>query len=115
MDWNCSGDTDGIIPVTTTRYSMAKLGAPVKTPWYPWDFQGEVRDRINLRLVFFFPLNLALTRYVYVQVGGYVVGYENVTFVSIRGAGHFVPSYQPQRAIAFFTSFIEGKLPPSQN
>ncbi|KAK4401623.1 Serine carboxypeptidase II-3 [Sesamum angolense] len=87
--WIYSGDTDGIIPVTTTRYSMPKLGAPVKTPWYPWYSQGEV--------------------------GGYAVEYQNVTFVTIRGAGHFVPSYQPERALAFFSSFLEGKLPPGQN
>ncbi|KAG8368331.1 hypothetical protein BUALT_Bualt15G0034500 [Buddleja alternifolia] len=88
--WNgCSGDTDGIVPVTTTRYSMPKLGAPVKTPWYPWYSKDEV--------------------------GGYVVEYENVTFVSIRGSGHFVPSYQPERALTFFTSFIDGKLPPGLN
>ncbi|KAL8541346.1 hypothetical protein ACS0TY_002556 [Phlomoides rotata] len=84
--WIYSGDTDNIIPVTTTRYSMAKMGSPVKVPWYPWYLQGEV--------------------------GGYVVGYENVTFVTIRGAGHFVPSYQPERALAFFSSFIDGELPP---
>ncbi|KAL2460222.1 Serine carboxypeptidase 24 [Abeliophyllum distichum] len=86
--WIYSGDTDGIIPVTATRYSMPKLGSPIKTPWYPWDSQGEV--------------------------GGYVVDYQNVTFVTIRGSGHFVPSYQPERAFIFFSSFIEGKLPPAQ-
>ncbi|KAK6159366.1 hypothetical protein DH2020_006680 [Rehmannia glutinosa] len=87
--WIYSGDADGIIPVTTTRYSMAKLGAPVKTPWYPWYSQGEV--------------------------GGYAVEYQNVTFVTIRGAGHFVPSYQPEKALAFFSSFLQGKLPPGTN
>lgn len=46
------------------------------------------------------------------KVGGYVVGYENLTFVSIRGAGHFVPSYQPDRALTFFSAFVHGKLPP---
>ncbi|KAF8377516.1 hypothetical protein HHK36_030898 [Tetracentron sinense] len=46
-------------------------------------------------------------------VGGYAVGYQNLTFVTIRGAGHFVPSYQPARGLAFFSSFLEGKLPPS--
>ncbi|CAI9765556.1 unnamed protein product [Fraxinus pennsylvanica] len=86
--WIYSGDTDGVIPVTATRYSMPKLGSPIKTPWYPWDSQGEV--------------------------GGYVVDYQNVTFVTIRGSGHFVPSYQPERALIFFSSFIEGKLPPAQ-
>lgn len=46
------------------------------------------------------------------KVGGYAVEYEKVTFVTIRGAGHFVPSYQPERALAFFSSFLGGKLPP---
>ncbi|KAL7125315.1 hypothetical protein ABFS83_14G109200 [Erythranthe nasuta] len=85
--WIYSGDTDSVVPVTTTRYSMPKLGAAVKTPWYPWYYQGEV--------------------------GGYAVEYQNITFVTIRGAGHFVPSYQPQRALTFFSSFLEGKLPPA--
>ncbi|KAL2477233.1 Serine carboxypeptidase-like 40 [Forsythia ovata] len=41
--WIYSGDTDARVPVTSTRYSMRKLGAPVKTPWYPWYLHGEVR------------------------------------------------------------------------
>ncbi|MFS7920572.1 putative carboxypeptidase D [Helianthus anomalus] len=86
--WIYSGDTDGRVPVTTTRYDINKLQTAVKTPWYPWMYQDEV--------------------------GGYAVGYDNMTFVTIRGAGHFVPSYQPGRALAFFTSFLEGKLPPDQ-
>ncbi|XP_076957529.1 serine carboxypeptidase 1-like [Bidens hawaiensis] len=84
--WIYSGDTDGRIPVTSTRYAINKLQTSVKIPWYPWMYQGE-------------------------GVGGYVVGYKNLTFVTIRGAGHLVPSYQPGRALAFFTSFLEGKLP----
>ncbi|KAK6159367.1 hypothetical protein DH2020_006681 [Rehmannia glutinosa] len=87
--WIYSGDTDGRVPVTTTRYSINKFGAPVKTPWYPWYYKGEV--------------------------GGYAVEYQNATFVTIRGAGHFVPSYQPGRALAFFSSFLQGKLPPGQD
>ncbi|XP_022860834.1 serine carboxypeptidase-like 40 isoform X1 [Olea europaea var. sylvestris] len=86
--WIYSGDTDGRVPVTTTKYSLTKLGSPVKTPWYPWYLHGEV--------------------------GGYVVGYQNLTFVTVRGAGHFVPSYQPERALTFFSSFLEGKLPPGR-
>ncbi|KAK1431218.1 hypothetical protein QVD17_14517 [Tagetes erecta] len=83
--WFYSGDTDGRVPVTASRYAINKLKTSVKIPWYPWMYQGEV--------------------------GGYVVGYQNLTFVTIRGAGHFVPSYQPGRALAVFTSFLEGKLP----
>ncbi|WJZ83835.1 hypothetical protein VitviT2T_003480 [Vitis vinifera] len=83
--WIYSGDTDGRVPTTSTRYSINNLGTSVKTPWYPWYTQGEV--------------------------GGYAVGYKNLSFVTIRGAGHFVPSYQPTRALAFFSSFLAGKLP----
>ncbi|KAM0028785.1 putative carboxypeptidase D [Helianthus debilis subsp. tardiflorus] len=50
-----SGNIDGRIPVTSSRYSMNKLQTSVKIPWYPWMSQGVV--------------------------GGYVVGYENLTFV----------------------------------
>ncbi|XP_073120272.1 serine carboxypeptidase 1-like [Henckelia pumila] len=84
--WIYSGDTDRAVTVTTTRYSLSKLGSLVKTPWYPWYSLGEV--------------------------GGYVVEYQNITFVTVRGSGHFVPSYQPERALAMFSSFLEGKLPP---
>ncbi|KAI3775673.1 hypothetical protein L1987_45422 [Smallanthus sonchifolius] len=62
-----SGDTDGRVPVTSSRYSINKLQTSVKTLWHPWMYEGEV--------------------------GGYVVGYQNLTFVTISGAGHFVPSY----------------------
>ncbi|XP_016463740.2 serine carboxypeptidase 1-like [Nicotiana tabacum] len=84
--WIYSGDVDHIVSVTTSRYAINKIKTPVKTPWYPWFFQGEV--------------------------GGYAVEYQNLTFVTVRGAGHFVPSYQPGRALTMFSSFINGTLPP---
>ncbi|KAK1554304.1 hypothetical protein Q3G72_010467 [Acer saccharum] len=84
--WIYSGDTDGALPVTCSRYAINKLGTLIKTTWYPWYSQGEV--------------------------GGYVVGFQNLTFVTVRGAGHFVPSYQPARALVLFSSFVNGKLPP---
>ncbi|KAJ0010922.1 hypothetical protein Pint_34455 [Pistacia integerrima] len=85
-----SGDTDGRVPTTSTRYSINKLADSPMIPWYAWYTQGEV--------------------------GGYAVGYKNLTFVTIRGAGHFVPSYQPARALALFSAFLDGKLPsPHQN
>ncbi|XP_047330893.1 serine carboxypeptidase 1-like [Impatiens glandulifera] len=86
--WIYSGDTDYVVPTTASVFSIDKLNTTVKTPWYPWIYQNEV--------------------------GGYVVEYEKVTFVTIRGAGHFVPSYQPARALTFFSSFLKGKLPPSK-
>ncbi|KAG9450970.1 hypothetical protein H6P81_010935 [Aristolochia fimbriata] len=85
--WIYSGDVDGVVPVTATKLAIEKLNPPVKTAWYPWYSQKEV--------------------------GGYTVGYANLTFVTVRGAGHFVPSYQPARALTLFSSFLDGKLPPA--
>ncbi|XP_071911056.1 serine carboxypeptidase 1-like [Coffea arabica] len=87
--WLYSGDTDSVCSVTTTRYALNKLGLSVKTPWYAWYTQDEV--------------------------GGYAVEYENLTFVTVRGAGHLVPSYQPARALTLFASFLDRKLPPSNH
>lgn len=38
-----SGDTDAVIPVTSTRYSIDALKLPTVTPWHAWyDDDGEV-------------------------------------------------------------------------
>ncbi|CAJ2651373.1 unnamed protein product [Trifolium pratense] len=44
-------------------------------------------------------------------IGGYVVGYKGLTFVTVRGAGHLVPSWQPERALTLISSFLYGSLP----
>ncbi|KAG9450977.1 hypothetical protein H6P81_010942 [Aristolochia fimbriata] len=87
--WIYSGDVDGLVTVTATTMAINKLKPSVETAWYPWYVDGEV--------------------------GGFAVGYKNLTFVTIRESGHFVPSYQPARALTFFTSFIEGHLPPKSS
>ncbi|PQQ13874.1 serine carboxypeptidase II-3-like [Prunus yedoensis var. nudiflora] len=86
--WIYSGDTDGIFSVTSSRYALHILNLPIKTPWRAW--------YSNIR-----------------EVGGYVVGYEGLTFATVRGAGIMVPSNQPQRALTLISSFLEGKHPPS--
>ncbi|KAL8250669.1 hypothetical protein R6Q59_034362 [Mikania micrantha] len=86
--WIYSGDIDGRIPVTSSRYSVNKLKIPVVVPWRPWYYNKEV--------------------------GGYVVGYRgSMALTTIRGAGHAVPSYQPERALVMISSFLRGELPPS--
>ncbi|KAK2989538.1 hypothetical protein RJ640_016662 [Escallonia rubra] len=81
------GDIDSVVPITSTKYSLNWLKLPIQTPWYPWYLNNEV--------------------------GGYVEAYEGMTLVTVRGAGHMVPSYQPERALAMFSSFLQGKLPRS--
>ncbi|KAG7571954.1 Alpha/Beta hydrolase fold [Arabidopsis suecica] len=55
--WVYSGDTDSVIPVTATRFSLSKLNLTVKTRWYPW-YSGN-------------------------QVGGRTEVYEGLTFVTV--------------------------------
>ncbi|KAK1358842.1 Carboxypeptidase [Heracleum sosnowskyi] len=59
--WLYSGDTDGVVPVTTTRFAIDYLQTSVKTQWYPWYTRGG----------------------------------------------------RPSRALALFSSFLAGELPPS--
>ncbi|XP_021278584.1 serine carboxypeptidase-like 31 [Herrania umbratica] len=79
------GDTDGRVPVAATRYSLNLPKLPVKTAWHAW--------------------------YTNQEVGGYVVACEGLTLASVRGAGHLVPSNQPERALTLISSFLQGILP----
>ncbi|CAL1358732.1 unnamed protein product [Linum trigynum] len=84
--WVFSGDTDSVVPVTATRFSLSHLNLTVKTRWYPWK-SGN-------------------------QVGGWTEEYEGLTFATVRGAGHEVPLLQPRRAFILFRSFLAGKQLP---
>ncbi|WVZ65245.1 hypothetical protein U9M48_014642 [Paspalum notatum var. saurae] len=85
--WLFSGDFDAVCPLPATRYSIQDLNLLVTTPWRPWTAKEEV--------------------------GGYVQQYTGgFTFISVRAAGHMVPSYQPERALILLHSFLKGVLPP---
>ncbi|KAH6792907.1 serine carboxypeptidase-like 31 [Perilla frutescens var. hirtella] len=86
--WVYSGDTDGRVPVLSTRYSLSTLGLPIKRAWRPWYHEK--------------------------QVGGWVQEYYGLTFATFRGAGHAVPIFKPSESLAFFASFLAGESPPSQ-
>ncbi|XP_038720215.1 serine carboxypeptidase-like 40 [Tripterygium wilfordii] len=86
--WIFSGDTDGVLSVTSTKYSIKKMKLDVKTLWHPWLIDGEV--------------------------GGYTQVYEGeLTFATVRGAGHQVPSYQPIRALSLIKNFLHGTPLPN--
>uniref|UniRef100_M8CAV7 Carboxypeptidase n=1 Tax=Aegilops tauschii TaxID=37682 RepID=M8CAV7_AEGTA len=85
--WIFSGDFDSVCPLPATRYSIQDMTLSVTTPWRPWIAKEEV--------------------------GGYVQQYAGgFTFLSVRGAGHMVPSFQPERALVMLSSFLQGVLPP---
>ncbi|XP_060217406.1 serine carboxypeptidase-like 40 isoform X1 [Lycium barbarum] len=81
--WIFSGDTDGRVPVTSTKKSIKIMNLPTKTPWHPW-FLNE-------------------------EVGGYTQVYKgDMTFVTVRGAGHQVPAYEAARALSLIMHFLAG-------
>nr|DAD32672.1 TPA_asm: hypothetical protein HUJ06_011523 [Nelumbo nucifera] len=61
--WIYSGDMDGRVPVTSTRYSINEMGLKIREGWRAWFHRH--------------------------QVAGWVVTYEGgLTFATVRGAGH---------------------------
>ncbi|PKA54982.1 Serine carboxypeptidase-like 34 [Apostasia shenzhenica] len=85
--WVFSGDVDGRVPVTSTRYALNKLGLKTKKAWSPW--------------------------YTSKQVGGWMIIYDGLTFVTVRGAGHEVPVLKPKEALQLVAHFLANKLLPT--
>ncbi|KAJ6919014.1 serine carboxypeptidase-like 34 [Populus alba x Populus x berolinensis] len=81
--WVFSGDTDGRIPVTATRYTLNKLGLNTIEEWTPW-YHGK-------------------------QVAGWTIVYDGLTFVTVRGAGHQVPTFKPKQSLTLIKRFLENK------
>ncbi|KAK7256718.1 hypothetical protein RIF29_30176 [Crotalaria pallida] len=86
--WIYSGDADGRVPVIGTRYCVEALGLPLISSWRNW-YQDD-------------------------QVGGRIVEYEGLTFVTLRGAGHLVPLNKPREAFSLIRSFLTGNHLPTQ-
>ncbi|KAK1416367.1 hypothetical protein QVD17_32158 [Tagetes erecta] len=85
--WVFSGDTDGRIPVTATRLSLRKLGLKTVEEWSPWYSKS--------------------------QVGGWTIKYDGLTFVTVRGAGHQVPTFKPKEALQLVKHFLSNQKLPS--
>nr|POE45192.1 serine carboxypeptidase-like 31 [Quercus suber] len=83
--WVYSGDTDGRVPVLSTRYSLNVLKLPITKAWRPWYHKK--------------------------QVSGWFQEYKGLTFATFRGAGHAVPSFKPSESLAFFSAFLLGESP----
>nr|CAB3487703.1 unnamed protein product [Digitaria exilis] len=107
--WVYSGDTDGRVPVTSTRYSINAMGlrprerrangnrsaaasaAGVVAEWGGWR-----------------------AWYYRQQVAGWAVEYEEgFTLVTVRGAGHQVPLFAPGRSLAMLYHFLRGQALPA--
>lgn len=83
-DWRIlvfSGDFDAIVPFTGTQRWIECLGRPVKNDWHSW--------RVNS------------------QVAGNAIEYDKLTFITVKGAGHMVSYYSPERGLDLFRRFVD--------
>ncbi|KAJ0725530.1 putative carboxypeptidase D [Helianthus annuus] len=51
--WVFSGDTDGRIPVTSTRLSLRKLRLNIVEDWSPWYTRSQIIEILNNELILF--------------------------------------------------------------
>ncbi|CAD5184059.1 unnamed protein product [Musa acuminata subsp. malaccensis] len=86
--WVFSGDTDAVVPLTATRYSIDALRLRTLEKWYPWYDHGKV--------------------------GGWSQIYKGLTYVTVTGAGHEVPLHRPRQALMLFEHFLKNKPMPAQ-
>ncbi|XP_059456777.1 serine carboxypeptidase-like 28 isoform X2 [Corylus avellana] len=86
--WVFSGDTDAMLPLTATRYSIKALRLKTITNWYAWYDSHQ-------------------------QVGGWSQVYKGLTYATVRGAGHEVPMSQPRLALILFSHFLKNTPLPS--
>ena len=80
-----NGDQDECIPYLQDQEWTRAMGYAVKEEWRPW-----LLDE---------------------QVAGYVVEFVapvRFTFITVKRAGHEVPMYQPERALAMLQRFVAG-------
>ena len=82
-----NGDTDPGINSFVAQNWTSSLGLAEVEAWRPWTTDSCQR------------------------MGGYCTRYEgNFDFVTIRGAGHMVPTYKPEEAYEMFSTWIEGSF-----
>jgi serine carboxypeptidase-like clade II len=114
-----SGDTDAVVPVTSTRYSIDALKLPTLVNCHPWYDRGKVGiENITVLNKFWSrhnnPTYIDYSSYLILQVGGWSQVYKGLTLVIITGAGHEVPLHRPRQALIMFRHFLQDKPMPTQ-
>ncbi|XP_031249340.1 serine carboxypeptidase 1-like [Pistacia vera] len=78
-----SGDHDMCVPFTGSQAWTRSLGYKKIGGWRSWISKG--------------------------QIAGYLQSYDhNLTFLTVKGAGHTVPEYKPQEALDFYSRWLDG-------
>ena len=81
-----SGDTDGCVPYVGTEAWTRGLNFTVRSEWHQWMAAPDtIHDEVK---------------------AGYAITYDKFQFITINGAGHMVPQYQPGFSLAMFNKFL---------
>ncbi|KAH9095436.1 hypothetical protein Ae201684P_014506 [Aphanomyces euteiches] len=82
-----SGDADSIVNFVGTQRWITRegLNLSIEAPWRPWFGPDQ-------------------------QLAGYTETYTNLTFTTIKGAGHMVPATRPLHALYMFECFLYGQM-----
>jgi len=82
-----NGDTDGCVNFMGSQNCVAAVGNDLVQDWHPWHVSDVAGP----------------------QVAGYLTQYaHNLSFITIRGAGHMVPQWKPAEALVMFDTFVSG-------
>ncbi|OIT31697.1 serine carboxypeptidase-like 40 [Nicotiana attenuata] len=119
-----TGATVTSVAASSSRSTPAHAMAPAEKPG---KFSGIDFKRWQMKMLFYLT-TLSLQRFIKedppvmaentpdderLVVGGYIETYKGgLTFATVRGAGHEVPSYQPARALSLISHFLSGTAPP---
>jgi cathepsin A (carboxypeptidase C) len=84
-----AGDIDMACNFIGVQNFARSLGREIKQEYTPWEYTDTSDNSI--------------------QIGGFIRQYDRLSFVSIKGAGHMVPTDLPIPAQYMIQQFINGK------
>jgi carboxypeptidase C (cathepsin A) len=85
-----SGDTDGCVPYVGTEQWTRGLGYNVTADWHQWFSRP---DDVHAP-----------------HKAGYAVTFDKFQFITINGAGHMVPQFQPAFSLTMFRKFLKNDV-----
>ena len=72
-----------------TEHLREKMGFEVKNEYMPWEYKDSDKS---------------------IQIGGFIRQFNRLSFVTIKGAGHMVPTDKPLPAQVMIKNFLEGNF-----
>jgi carboxypeptidase C (cathepsin A) len=92
-----NGDFDACVPYTDNEGWTQNMGYPILSEWHSWHYTSSAGNPY--------------------QVAGYAVSYKTGSsnsnsafeFITVRGAGHMVPEYTPDKAFDMITRVVRGQ------